>query len=172
MNNKIVFLLAVMLMAWLCLSGCSNNNNDGKQMNALDKTITGTDTSKSSDDDTLIEIKHWKYSSNQSSDSRAASAAPESSAESEETQAAVSMEAQAVSPTISTPSSSDKVVTIQLVTEKDMEQIISKLIDLGLMEKYAASEDEFQKAITDFQKENGLPATGTLDSATLQILKK
>ncbi len=165
-KKMIILLIAVTI--WISVSGCSSSK-DEQMMNALDETVTGASSSGvgRTGDDTLTEMKHWKYSGSGTSQSGSLAAEGVQSASDVPLSGA-----DQVSSNTYAPSDSEKLVTIQLITAEEMEQIMCELIDLGLMDKYATSQDEFQKAISGFQKENGLPVTGTLDSATLQILKK
>ena len=61
-------------------------------------------------------------------------------------------------------------VSIPIISEEEMVQIIRRLIDLGYLAEPVSHQD-FQAAISDFQRDNSLPATGKLDGPTRELLR-
>ncbi len=61
-------------------------------------------------------------------------------------------------------------VAIQFLTAKEVEGIVARLIDLGYLQERPKSEEEFKKAVFEFQKDHGIRSTGELDAKTIDLL--
>ncbi len=177
MNKKTIFSMFIIILILLSFSGCSSNNtksaNQNKKntqvMEALDETVTSTKEKKAANtaNEDLIEMRHWKYAvsgpATMQSDMQASEDPVDISSSNNNSGSATSEQLSA--------SYEKEVVTIQLITEDEMDAIINKLISLGYLGSILVSEAEFKDALKEFQVDNGLSVSGVLDSPTLLMLK-
>ncbi len=177
MNKKTILSLTVIMLMISWLSGCSSDetgsvNNNDKQtevMQALDETVTSTKEEEGANtaNEDLAEMRHWKYGVN-------GPAANQSAGSGSENQLDISASSIASSASTAeqlSASYQSEVVTIQLLTEDEMDAIINKLLSLGYLGSKTVSESEFKEALKKFQADNKLAASGVLDSPTLSLLK-
>lgn len=64
----------------------------------------------------------------------------------------------------------DRVISYQFLSEEELDRFVSRLIAEGYLSGKPADKSEFANALRDFQRDQGLPATGELDAATIKAL--
>ncbi len=176
MNKKTIFSLAIIMLIIVSFSGCSSNNTESANQNkkntqvmkALDETVTSNkekkDTTAANED--LIEMRHWKYAVNGPTTMQSYVQVSENSVD---ISTGINNSGSATAEQLSA-SYEKEVVTIQLITEDEMDAIINNLASLGYLAT-PVSEAEFKDALKEFQVDNGLAVSGVLDAPTLSMLK-
>ncbi len=174
MGKKLIATIILFLLLWI--SGCSGSNI-GQSSSAPVQTeipadteiMEGMKTSKaptgvkkvSQQNEDILELKHWKYGSERAQPSGQQSADQPVSPQPPQ---------QPQLPVMDDEINNWEAVSIPIISEEEMVQIIRRLIDLGYLAE-PVSHQEFQAALHCFQLDNSLPATGKLDGTTRELLK-
>jgi len=175
MGKKLIATIILFLLLWI--SGCSGSNI-GQSSSAPVQTEMPTDTeimegmktSKtpagvkkvSQQNEDILELKHWKYGSERAQPSGQQSTdQPVSSQPPQQPQMPVMDEL---------GSDNWEAVSIPIISEEEMVQIIRRLIDLGYLTE-PVGHQEFESALRIFQIDNSLPSTGKLDGPTRELLR-
>ena len=175
MGKKLIATIILFLLTWI--SGCSGSNI-GQSSSAPAQTelptdtefIEGMKTSKTptggktvvQQNEDILEMKHWKYGSErvQPSDQQS----PDQAVSPQPPQ-------QPQMPVMDEPGSDNwETVSIPIISEEEMVQIVRRLIDLGYLAE-PVSHQEFEAALRIFQIDNSLPATGKPDGPTRELLR-
>ncbi len=180
MNRKVII---VLIIALLSISACGQDSSKTATKNTANpETITtktqpkeimsdeefieklGQSDTDSNKRDDILELKHWKYG-------------VESPAMQEPTQNPIKTTNQPDSlRQLKNPVSQQdavdyrKPVAINILSEKQMDIICANLIKMQYLPASGFSESDFKAAVISFQTDNGLKATGNLDSETLDLL--
>ena len=175
MGKKLIATIVLFLLLWI--SGCSGSNTSQNSSTAVQteiptdtEIIEGMKTSKtptggkkvSQQNEDILELKHWKYGSErvQPSDQQS----PDQAVSPQPPQ-------QPQMPVMDEPGSDNwETVSIPIISEEEMVQIVRRLIDLGYLAE-PVSHQEFEAALRIFQIDNSLPATGKPDGPTRELLK-
>jgi len=178
MNKKTIFLLAIFMIIIFSSSGCSSSkagradiSNNNEVMQALDETVTRTKEEKAAKapNQDLAEIRAWKYAG----DGPAANQSTgQESVKSVDVSARNDISASTDTAEQLSASYQREVVTIQLITEDEMNAIIDKLLSMGYLESKSVSESEFGEALKQYQLDYKLVVSGVLDSPTLTRLNE
>jgi hypothetical protein len=177
MGKKLVAGMVLLLFFWI--SGCADSNtrqSSSTPVNTPAKTEIPTDTEiveglKTSrtpaggktvgeQNEDILELKHWKYGSERA----------QPSAQQTPDQPVSPQPPQQPQLPVMDDESNWEAVSIPIISEEEMVQIIRRLIDLGYLAEPVSHQD-FQAAISDFQRDNSLPATGKLDGPTRELLR-
>lgn len=176
MDKKVVAIILVVL--FFCTGGCAVSGG-GKSSSSTPvsaksadeipsdtQIIEGMKTSKTpagkpvgEQNEDILELKHWKYGSDRTEQL----SEPQLPHEPEQPQVPVLEEA---------TSDDWEPVSIQLLSQEDIEFIVKQLIKLGYLKGPAQNEADFQSAIRDFQRDHSLPITGKLDAQTRELINK
>jgi|GEM_PF-3164027 len=70
------------------------------------------------------------------------------------------------------PVKEEPAVAIQFLSEEEMEEIVARLVELNYLEEGLRNKEAFRKAVFQFQKDQGIRATGELDAQTIDLLKE
>ena len=118
-----------------------------------------------------LEMKHWKYN-------RDLEAARKASQQSQQTQSAIASTGQNASDpnagknigqgSYSNNTGSYTPTRIDFITEDDFKEALSQLIKLGYLDAASSNEQSFKAALIQFQKDQGLKASGQLDVETIK----
>jgi len=192
MNKKAIIVILIGLNLSL-FSGCSFEddesvsgcaNKDTEMLEALDKNIISikSKSTNSKPNDDLVEMRHWKYGvkgpvTNESGQEAAEGPGdcyPTSGYDYETSSADSGSNNDSPDYANNTANNTynNEVVSIQILTEEEMDAIIAKLVNSGYLEYRAITEEEFHEALRSCQLDHGLKNTGTLDTDTLCFLKK
>jgi len=174
MDRKVVASLLIALL--LCMGGCTIPGSgkaqsppvstepadqipsDTQIIEDMKESKTPAGKTMGEQDEDILELKHWKYSSERNEQL----GAPQPPQEPIEPQ----------SPIMEEVTDEDwESVSIQLLSQEEIESIIEQLQESGYL-KENSDEADFQNAIRDFQRDHSLPVTGKLDSQTRELLNK
>lgn len=125
----------------------------------ISKTPAGKTVGEHNED--LLELKHWKYGSDR---------AQPSTQQATDEPVPPQQPQQPQLPVMDESADNWETVSIPIISEEEMVQIIRQLIDLGYLKEPVSNQD-FQAAIRIFQADNSLPATGKLDGSTRELLR-
>lgn len=179
MGKKIT--TGIILFLLFCISGCSGSYTGGSSSSlvstpAQSEIPTDTEiieemkTGKTpagkvvgQQDEDLLELKHWKYASKRAEPSVLQSPGQPVSPQ---------LPQQPQLPVVDELGSDTwETVSIPILSQEEIEQIIKKLIDSGYIKEPVSSKLEFQTAVRHFQRDNSLPGTGVLDGPTRELLR-
>lgn len=176
MDRKVI--AGILILLFFCIGGCAASGGGKGSSSASVSTqspdqipsdtqiIDGMKTSKTpagkpvgEQNEDLLELKHWKYGSDRTEQP----SEPQSPQEPEQSRA----------PVLDKVTNDDwEPVSIQLLSQEEIEFIVKQLIELGYLKGPAQNEADFQSAIRDFQRDHSLPITGKLDGQTRELLNK
>ena len=172
------FITGIVLFLILCVSGCALPGGEKAESTVTPvpteipkdtEIIEGMKTSKTpagkvvgQEDEEILELKHWKYGSER--------AQPAAQQQSSEQPVPPQPPQQPQLPTMDNESNSWEAVSLQIISEEEMVQIVRQLIAWGYLTE-PVSHQEFEDAIRNFQRDNSLPITGKLDGPTRELLK-
>lgn len=175
------FTAGIILILLFCISGCSDSNTGGSTSNPVSipaqseiptdtEIVEGMKTGKTpagnvvgQQNEDILELKHWKYGSERAQPPvEQAPGQPLSPQPPLQPQLPVMDEWE---------SDNWETVSIPILSQEEIEQIIKHLIDSGYIKESVTSELEFQAALRDFQRDNSLPNTGKLDGPTRELLR-
>ncbi len=178
MDKKFIASIILLLLFWV--NGCADSNtrqSSSTPVNTPAKTeiptdseiVEGLKTSKTpaggkavgEQNEDMLELKHWKYGSER---------AEPSAQQIPDQPVSPQLPQQPQLPVMDDESNNWEAVSIPIISEEEMVQIIRRLIDLGYLAEPVSHQD-FQAAIRDFQRDNSLPATGKLDGPTCELLR-
>lgn len=123
-----------------------------------------SETGSTKQDDAIVELKHWKYGVKPPDMQQSAPKPAQTTGQTDPLQQ------------LRTPVGQQDVadyrkpISINIISEKEMDIICANLIKMKYLPASGFSEAEFKAAVTMFQTENNLKATGNLDSETLELL--
>lgn len=175
MGKKIT--TGIILFLLFCISGCSGSYTGSPvstpaqseiptDTEIIDEMKTGkTPAGKvvGQQNEDILELKHWKYGSERAEPSvQQSPGQPISPQLPQQPQLPVMDELE---------SDTWETVSIPILSQEEIEQIIKKFFDSGYIEAPITSESEFQAAVRHFQRDNSLPGTGVLDGPTRELLR-
>jgi hypothetical protein len=174
MNRKAHILVVLILLLSIFLTAClgpaaeypdkETASRDAELMGGLDETVSTpgkvNESQELKQNEDLQEMKHWQYGI----DRQSASESPEAV---EEPKPLPLRRTATMIPT----EDYSRTVSIQIMTAAEMDAIMNKLISSGYLVEPAASQEEFQDAVSAFQNDQGIGGTGELNSETLTLLR-
>ncbi|MGI5920398.1 MAG: peptidoglycan-binding domain-containing protein [Syntrophomonadaceae bacterium] len=156
MFKKFIVLITTMLLMAGTFSGCAlKSQGEVETLEGLDKNVIQTrgQDKDEQQDDFMTEVKHWKYGVDQPDQADKSAPSPR------------------VNPmTVGSDGNWNETTSIELLSSEDMDRIIAVLVKLGYLSQPTRSESKFRQALSKYQADHNLPATGTLDSATIERL--